>query len=592
MNEKIIERILANIERVNSKLRDNEEAYHALQRGFSECTDFLDKEAEAEVVEVINYLAEATRIRFVTEEKTTLADPPDYIQRLSRDKHKMEIFNSLFPRIECGLLKSRIGEILLLVSKSENHSKVNEIIEGYLHNDLTENHWLSGQRNHIIRAFQLSKTYNKQDHIKKIENKIRAYIKSHTPENYGISYCLFEFIETINFDSHFIETIITELVDIASFEKKQKKYDFAEKSFFLASKLYGKIKTEKKRAESLFESAECLFHEAEARSQVSPNRNLMAKIIYGEALQRYRSVPRKYCSQFKRKERMERCETLIRQHGEKAVNDMHTFKLPAIDIGQIAEMARAHVSGKRSLCEAILCLTGFNILPDIADKETEGRFIISDFAAMKYLVTDGRFVGQKRDDELNDNEYKRNIECYQYRLPIMVNAQIIPAIRTLTHEHVITFEFLKEICKQSPLICHDRVALTAKSLFLGFTEYFSESIYLLTPQIEHLIRKTLKMAGVNTAVIDDLGNETEAGLGTLLNKAEAKKILGDPLHFNLKVLFTEDKAYNLRNNVAHGLLDDNTSQGDEVIYAWWLYLKIIVMSLTSRPLFKMPLKIA
>lgn len=262
MNDKIIGCVLSLIEDVNSKIKDDEEKYHALQRGFLECTDFSDKKSEAELVEVINYLAEATQITLVTEKKTTLTIPSDYIQRLSLDEHKMDIFNCLFPRIERGLLKSRIGEILLLANKRENHEKVNEIIEGYLHNNLTEKNWLSGQRNHITRALQLSSIYKKTVYIKRIENKIRDYIQSHTPENYGISFCLFNFIEKMTFKPDFIEATITNSVDIALFEKKRNNYSHAVKSFYLVSKLYGKIKNEEKSAESLFESAECLFQEA------------------------------------------------------------------------------------------------------------------------------------------------------------------------------------------------------------------------------------------------------------------------------------------------------------------------------------------
>lgn len=40
-------------------------------------------------------------------------------------------------------------------------------------------------------------------------------------------------------------------------------------------------------------------------------------------------------------------------------------------------------------------------------------------------------------------------------------------------------------------------------------------------------------------------------------------------------LFCDNFGVNLRNNVTHGLLDDNQCNSIESVYSWWLGLKLI-----------------
>ncbi|EDI9055188.1 hypothetical protein GEM49_01370 [Salmonella enterica] len=65
-------------------------------------------------------------------------------------------------------------------------------------------------------------------------------------------------------------------------------------------------------------------------------------------------------------------------------------------------------------------------------------------------------------------------------------------------------------------------------------------------------------------------------MGTLLNFDSATDLLGENLVFELKAIFTEALGYNLRNNIAHGLLDDDSSNSEACVYAWWALLKLII----------------
>ncbi|EIP3949465.1 DUF4209 domain-containing protein [Salmonella enterica] len=65
-------------------------------------------------------------------------------------------------------------------------------------------------------------------------------------------------------------------------------------------------------------------------------------------------------------------------------------------------------------------------------------------------------------------------------------------------------------------------------------------------------------------------------MGTLINFDSAINLLGENFVFELSAIFTEALGPNLRNNIAHGLLDDDSSNSEACVYACWLTLKTIV----------------
>lgn len=84
---------------------------------------------------------------------------------------------------------------------------------------------------------------------------------------------------------------------------------------------------------------------------------------------------------------------------------------------------------------------------------------------------------------------------------------------------------------------------------------------------------------VLTSNIDRDGIENENGLTTLLNNERAEEIFGEDLLFELRAVFTEPVGPNLRNEVAHGLLNDRSSTNIACVYSWWMILRLVVRSL-------------
>lgn len=253
----------------------------------------------------------------------------------------------------------------------------------------------------------------------------------------------------------------------------------------------------------------------------------------------------------------------------------------------------AHVSGKASLEEGLMYFAGLNSGPNHSSLQTsaketlQGSFISSIFGSTQ-MSSDGRVVGKTPPMNLNageedpSNQAVLNRQIQQHfgiETQLIVEGMILPALRQLVLEHRVTKELLKALCQHSPIVPENRENLLSYALWLGFEGDFGSAIHLLCPQVEHMVRIKLKEAGAHTSTINPGGIENENGLSTLLELPEASGIFGTDLCFEFKSIFTDSLGSNLRNEVAHGLLDDNSSFSVSTIYAWWMVIRLVVHSL-------------
>ena len=59
-------------------------------------------------------------------------------------------------------------------------------------------------------------------------------------------------------------------------------------------------------------------------------------------------------------------------------------------------------------------------------------------------------------------------------------------------------------------------------------------------------------------------------MSTLIELPEVEQVFGKNLAFELKALYCDPFGPNLRNELAHGLLEENACVSTYAVYAWWL----------------------
>ena len=161
---------------------------------------------------------------------------------------------------------------------------------------------------------------------------------------------------------------------------------------------------------------------------------------------------------------------------------------------------------------------------------------------------------------------------------LVVQGRILPALELIRLQHRFSAALLFDLCRRSPFIPSGHEWTWARGLLHGLDGDFVSAVCVLVPQIEHLVRVQLKQVGAHTLVTDERGVETEKGLGALLDDQKSIEVLGVDLRFELKALLTASQGPNLRNVIAHGLASDGHLMGHSVVYAWWLAVRMTVLS--------------
>jgi hypothetical protein len=198
------------------------------------------------------------------------------------------------------------------------------------------------------------------------------------------------------------------------------------------------------------------------------------------------------------------------------------------------------------------------------------------------MSSDGRVIAKRPAMSLSGNATENDeiairaemIRDYGTMVGLVVQGEIWPALEVLLLEHRLRESDFIDLARHSPIVPKERAGLFGKALFAGYERDFVTATHLLVPQIEHLVRVHLKQAGAKTTNLDPDGIENENGMSTLMELPEAEQVLGEDLAFEFRSLFCDAMGPNLRNELAHGLLDEGGCHSPHAIYAWWLAFRI------------------
>ncbi|MGC1246144.1 MAG: DUF4209 domain-containing protein, partial [Spirulinaceae cyanobacterium] len=141
-------------------------------------------------------------------------------------------------------------------------------------------------------------------------------------------------------------------------------------------------------------------------------------------------------------------------------------------------------------------------------------------------------------------------------------------------ENNVSIEDFEFIVMNNPFIPPGREMIYAKGLLEGLRGDFLVSTHLLIPQIEHSIRYLMEQQGFIVSGLDDRGIQDEHNINALIRRPELVEILGEDIVFDLKGLLVHRFGNNLRNGMAHGLVDYNNFFSYENSYLWWLTLRL------------------
>jgi len=345
-------------------------------------------------------------------------------------------------------------------------------------------------------------------------------------------------------------------------------------------------------AEMLCKVADSWAAEGLAKSEAPAAGNIVALDHFHKALEIFRLIDGRWRPNLGIEEKIRSLDSRIAEAGRRALGEMTVHRSPPVHIGDIQDECRRLVSDQpiaRALIRLVTTVhSGADFKRIRASAEARmRRFLFSSLAAGMQLNREGRVVavhppatfGEVTPGRYDPALWAKMVGDYQQEIDIVVRAQIFPAIETLQLEHRLGLESFADLARQSPLVAQDRRGLFAKGLYAGFEGDFDTALHLLVPQLEHIVRERLRRHSVITSSRDADGVETENGLSRLVRSAEMPELFGEDLSFELEALFCDATGPNLRNEVAHGLLNDYAANSGYAVYAWWLVLRLVLTSI-------------
>lgn len=123
---------------------------------------------------------------------------------------------------------------------------------------------------------------------------------------------------------------------------------------------------------------------------------------------------------------------------------------------------------------------------------------------------------------------------------------------------IFTKDNILSFITKSPSIKEDRIPVIAKALESYFKGDYLVFIHLLIPQIEEAVRTLLKIGRIPVLKPNNSGNGFQyRTLDDILRDSDVQMLLTEDFANYLRILLTDNRGWNLRNEVCHGIAPFN-----------------------------------
>jgi len=327
-------------------------------------------------------------------------------------------------------------------------------------------------------------------------------------------------------------------------------------------------------------SAEALSLEAESATG-QPGRGATAgAVILAQAVNAMRQVPGG-------KDRAQALQERLLILQAKSLEEMKPISTD-FDGADLVERAIASVRGK-NFRDAVIELCGMARAPSLEQlrqqvSEQSRIAVLGSIFQSDIVNARGRVVAKVPPLVLgvtdpNDPGLRwRMFQNAALRRSLVVQSLLNPARQEIVAVHHPSRQDVVDLIRHSPWIPPGHGEGIARALIAGFHGEMLVATHMIPSQFEAMVRHVVELAGGNTSMFDPQGLQPERSFKALLETEQALAAFGEAAIFELQDLFVDQLGTNLRNDVAHGLLDDGRLFGWDALYAWWLLLRYCLLT--------------
>lgn len=283
------------------------------------------------------------------------------------------------------------------------------------------------------------------------------------------------------------------------------------------------------------------------------------------------------------RERIAEIATMLEQSQALAVSEMTPIPME-MSFGDLPNRVIKLVT-RTDPIKALWALAAVPIIFRRADARRTAENVTSQFHfaygfGRRHINRDGREQGQTagtlgadEDDQESAIRGAMRDHAAQCRVYAVFGA-IEPGRQQLVLQHEYTLEEIVDAIQHRPFIPNGHVRLWAKGIHAGLVGEYDIAAHLLAPQMEHALREVLRRRGVIVYTTQN-GFQRLFSVENVLEHDLAKDVFGDDYIFTLDSVLADRLGANVRNDIAHGIASDDSTNSYEAAFLWWLALRLL-----------------
>ena len=505
----------------------------------------------------------------------------------------LNFLTEIAPEVSDPELQARIADILWV--KKRNYRMAQLAVTAYLQSatELEDPEKWSRCFERIERALRLARKINYQAEL--VVAYIEAVLDRYNGEDpLWLSAKLMELLQEYKLGNPTKYAALAEKA--ATLAESNNDWRRARNYWEIKAKWHRFEKDENKERTAQIQAAETYIKEAEDSLKGTDVSYLRASHFIEKAFEAFMNIRGTKEETIAAKEKAEEVRKLLSQYQEQSLNELVPISHET-DISVQVEIARSYVKGKE-FSNALFYLAFLGASPKVSHLQQEVLEIAVEnpiyhlFPSVK-INEMSKVVARQAKSALSNapEEVEGSIRFEMYKNAIFYQqlhtlAYIEPARYQINLEHSVEVKDLFPFVSNNPFVPPGREQQFAKGLYAGLTGDFFTSTHILIPQIENSVRYLLRKHSALPSKIDiDKGIEDERDLNTTLfprNYPQINLIFDEDTLFDLQGLLIERSGSNLRNRMAHGLINDSEFNSPIMSYLWWVTLRLCCLPILKQ----------
>jgi len=465
-------------------------------------------------------------------------------------KEQIEYYKQRAENIENSVIKVRYYDIIWELEK--DHIYARKAIDAYLEciNIYLESNLDEKVVDSLTRAAELSITLNDLERFEIVKKRILKIMEKWVSvKKYRYVLDLIDIF--IDFQEYCEEDDLLSITEYAQaairYYRCNVKNGFVFERDFLRKlvELEKRLKKHEESAKYREEIAESYEREAEWKFKNYPQGASVSAVIIKRALQSYANIGNS--------KKVEELKKLLKERTKIAIqNEMKKvgigFEMPKLD----------DVIKKYLLCELSEVLDNIasdnSLIPDI-NIIRQNLIKQKEISPLPFIIprvsirNENPVESSITKDDIFENHVRENVFIFS-----MINGVFLSdAIDILIEKKDLNSDNLSEFLSKYDVYDGDKLDLIKKGLSEYFKGDYVSAIHILIPQIEATTRRILEKIGKPTTIFKN-GVLQEKTLDGILRDEDFKKYVGEDIWYYLKIILVDKVGYNLRNDVAHGLM--------------------------------------